>query len=142
MSGISKSDPNGKPDYIPWNEDEFYADINVRGLSTIQKWMYRTLLQNAFFCPSRPYLPDNDDMLWILAGCESKQQWDENKEAIRKIFFSVRKDGKKLLAQKRLLSDWNALVNRRLEYIERARKGGEARSKQQASLKQAEAALI
>ena len=63
---------NWKPDYQPWNEEEFQADVFVRGMNWMQKHFYRALLQAAFFHSTRPYLPADDEVLWVLAGAESQ----------------------------------------------------------------------
>jgi len=126
MAGISKSDPHRKPNYFPWNEDDFSGNIKVRFMTPAQRWMYRTLLCSAFFESTRPHLPDDDSVLWMIAGCESQEQWNENKEPVRAMFFQIRDGRRKLLGHPRLVSDWNALVKTRLDWIEKSRKGGAA----------------
>lgn len=113
-----------KPLYVPWNEEEFRGDVYVSAMSPLQRWMYRTLLQTAFFHSTRPYLPDDDNLLWMLAGCENKQQWLDNAETIRAMFSTIEIDGKNLLSQKRLLLDWDRLEERRTALSERGRSGG------------------
>jgi len=56
-----------KPSYMPWNEDAFWGDMGVRAMTALQCWIYRTLLQTSFFCATRPYLPNNNNQLWVLA---------------------------------------------------------------------------
>lgn len=118
-----------KPLYQPWNEEAFRADERVYAMTAEQRWMYRTSLQSAFFCSTRPYLPDDDAQLWMLAGCKSRQQWDENKDVVRSMFTAVELDGVSLLSQKRLLADWNRLEEKRQMLAENGRKGRKAQLK-------------
>lgn len=115
---IEKSD---KPSYQPWNDDHFLADYRVRGMTAVQRWMYRSLLQAAFFHTTRPFLPSDDNDLWILAGCESIDQWQANKAVVLKCFVVAEHD-KTLLAQKRLLTDWKRLETNRLKMADLGRK--------------------
>ena len=120
------SDLKRKPLYQPWSEEAFSADERVYAMTPAQRWMYRTALQAAFFCSTRPYLPDDDAQLWMLAGCESLKQWDRNKGAVRAMFTPVELDGVRLLSQKRLLADWNRLEEKRQMLAENGRKGRKA----------------
>ncbi len=113
---------SGKPNYQPWNEDAFSGDIMVQSMTYIQKWMYRTLLQKAFFEKYRPDLPADENLLWRMAGCESRNQWDQNKEAVLEMFES---DGD-ILFQKRLRQDWERLTEKR-ENMSNAGKAGATR---------------
>jgi hypothetical protein len=115
-----------KPAYQPWNEEEFISDYQVRGMTPVQRWIYRTLLQAAFFHKTRPYLPNDDGVLWILAGCESMEQWKENKTAVLKC-FTVAKHDSTLLAQKRVTADWNHLEETRARMAELGRRSAAAR---------------
>lgn len=112
---------NRKPSYQPWNEEEFQADVFVRGMTHVQRWMYRTLLQASFFHTTRPYLPVDDKMLWILAGCENRQQWEENKAEVLERFTPVEIEGVSLLENKRVTSDWDKLKVYRGEQSEKGR---------------------
>jgi len=111
---------NKKPLYQPWNEEEFLSDVRVRGLTYVQRWMYRTLLQAAFFHSTRPYLPNDDRILWVLAGCESLEQWRANKEEILEL-FTLSNDSK-LLGNKRVIEDWQRLEESREKMAELGRK--------------------
>ena len=104
---------NSKPMYQPWNEEEFNADIHVRSMTPIQRWIYRTLLLQCFFHTTRPYLPADDGLLWKLAGCENKKQWDKNKADVLAMFSEIEQDGQVLLSNKRVLEDWNRLQEKR-----------------------------
>jgi hypothetical protein len=112
---------NEKPKFQPWNEEEFQSDVFVRGMNAVQRWMYRSLLQASFFHTTRPYLPDDDRILWVLAGCESKAQWLENKSEVLDRFTPV--DGKPgMLENKRVTKDWNNLLDFREEMSELGKK--------------------
>lgn len=111
---------NKKPLYQPWNEEEFLSDVRVRGLTCVQRWMYRTLLQAAFFHSTRPYLPNDDRILWVLAGCESIEQWRANKEFVLELFTPENES--KLLGNKRVIEDWQRLEESREKMAELGRK--------------------
>jgi hypothetical protein len=113
-----------KPSYMPWNEDAFWGDMGVRAMTAQQRWIYRTLLQTSFFCATRPYLPNNNNQLWVLAGCVDKQQWMENKRPVMAMFTAETVDGHRLLFRKRVLEDWQRLLNKRKELHERGKRGG------------------
>lgn len=98
-----------KAKYQPWNEDVFKADPFVQYMTPLQRWMYRTLCQSAFFCAERPYLPDNDSLLWMLAGCETPEQWSQHGAPVRAMFTSIEIEGVKLLSRKRLVDDWTRI---------------------------------
>lgn len=116
-----------KPLYQPWNDDAFWSDERVVAMTAVQRWMYRTLLQKAFFGSERPYLPVDDKRLWLLAGCESRAQWDENKELVLECFTVCEVDGCKLLSQKRLIADWARFCEDRQARIDKARSAAEVR---------------
>jgi hypothetical protein len=120
------SETKRKPLYQPWNEEAFRADLQVGAMSPTQRWIYRTLLQAAFFHSTRPYLPDEDAQLWLLAGCESPRQWERNKDVVRAMFATVEIDGVRLLSQKRLLVDWDRLEEKRQMLSENGRRGRKA----------------
>lgn len=123
-------DERSKALYQPWNEDGFSADLIVRSMSPVQRWIYRTLLQHAFVCSDRPRLPNDDRFLWRMAGCENKEQWISNKDVILEMFDSVTIEGKELLSQQRLEDDWTRLQGIREKRVEAGRRGGEAKAKQ------------
>jgi hypothetical protein len=68
--------------------------------------MYRQLCQQAWICDTRPLLPDDDDDLWVLAGCESKEQWLAAMRPVRSMFTIKEKSGKKFLFRRKLGKDW------------------------------------
>lgn len=100
--------PKLKPLFHPWDERGFQADKKVQRMTPTQRSYYRTLLQNAWICETRPYLPHDDDELWLLADAESKEAWLANKEAVEKMFKSFTRFGgrKRYLSHLRVTSDW------------------------------------
>jgi uncharacterized protein YdaU (DUF1376 family) len=100
-----------QPPYQFWHEQDFWSDECVsRGMTSIQRHYYRALLQAAYYSSTRPYLPNNDDELWILADTETKQNWVDNKAAIMVKFQEIEVRGVKVLSHKRLLRDWIKLL--------------------------------
>lgn len=118
---------NSKPSYQPWNEEEFSGDLLVSSMSHIQRWMYRTLLQKAFFYTTRPDLPTDEEILWRLAGCETRQQWEYNKGAVLGMFSSDERDGEEVLYQKRLRQDWDRITEKRETMSANGYKGAQSR---------------
>jgi len=107
------------PPYQFWCEKEFWADEHVsRGMNWTQRHLYRALLQATFYCSTRPYLPKDDDQLWIIADAGSKEIWLENKAAILVKFQPIKVKGVELWAHKRLMRDWIKL----LEYSQKQSK--------------------
>lgn len=103
-----------KPIYQPWCEDQFNADHNVQKMDSISRWIYRTLLQASFFCSTRPYLPAEDSELWMLAGCDDEKTWKKHKKSVLPMFTEIEKRGRKLLARKRVVEDWQKIEKIRL----------------------------
>ena len=129
-----------QPQYLCWFEGEFTADLYV--LTPHQRQMYRSLCQAAFFCSSRPYLPDEDEDLCLLANADSLEHWAKNKDAVMKKFTLVTVRGNRLWAHKRLIADWEkqlaAAALRQKKWTERqgvrkeaGKKGAKARWDQQ-----------
>jgi uncharacterized protein YdaU (DUF1376 family) len=107
------------PPYQFWCEREFWGDVHVsRGMNWMQRHLYRALLQAAFYCSTRPYLPTSDDELWILADAGTKDNWLENKAAIMVKFQLVKVGGAEMWSHKRLRRDWIKL----LEYSQKQSK--------------------
>lgn len=111
---MSKSKPPAQkyqPKFIFWHELEFMGDEQVAmGMSNLQRHFYRALCIKGMFCSTRPYLPADDNQLWLLADAGSLKAWLENKDAVLVKFQPVEIKGVKLLAQKRLLRDWELLL--------------------------------
>lgn len=114
-------DASSKPLYQPWNEEEFQADVFVRGMTWLQRHLYRSLLCAAFFHGTRPYLPNDDEVLWVLAGAESKDMWKHNKEMILKR-FTICDHNTNLLENKRVTADWKRLDDARQRMSELGQK--------------------
>lgn len=103
------TDKKYQPDYICWHETDFMADRAVIRMTPHQRLMYRALCQTALFCDTRPYLPDDDEQLYILADADSLQHWRDNRAAVLVKFQSVTVEDKPMLAHRRVLADWDKL---------------------------------
>jgi hypothetical protein len=114
--------------YQPWSQETFNADLHVRRMTNVQRWIYKSLLQEAFVCSSRPRLPDDDEELWIMADCDNIEQWLENKQVIVRMFERTQEGGVPLLTHKKLEEDWDRLQEKRDARVEAGRKGGLAKS--------------
>jgi hypothetical protein len=119
-------DNSTKPMYQPWNEEEFQADVFVRGMTWLQRHLYRALLQASFFHGTRPYLPNDDEVLWVLSGAESPEMWEQNKARILKRFTPAVHDAN-LLENKRVTADWERLMNKREKMSDMGRTSAEKR---------------
>src|SRR6185312_7602408 len=106
-------DESSKANYQPWRQEEFNADIRVRKMTSLCRWIYKTLLQEAWVCSTRPYLPADDEQLWMLSDCDSLEQWLENKQIVLKMFEKIEVDGVPLLLHKRIQADWDRLLMKR-----------------------------
>jgi uncharacterized protein YdaU (DUF1376 family) len=121
-----------EPPYQFWHEREFWSDEYVsRGMTYMQRHLYRALLQAAFHCSTRPYLPNDDDKLWLLADAGSKENWMQNREAVLKK-FEVSEDGA-LLMHRRLQRDWILLIEYHTKRVKAGSKGGKAKAKKTAA---------
>jgi hypothetical protein len=118
---------NAKPIYQPWNEEVFNADVHVRAMLPIQRWMYRTLCQAMFFHTTRPYLPNDDEILWVLAGCESIEQWMTYKEKVMRRFTPLA-ENPQLLENNRVNQDWERMVESRQRYSRMGQQSAQSRS--------------
>jgi hypothetical protein len=112
-----------KPQFQPWNEEEFQADVYVRGMTWLQRLLYRALLQASFFHSTRPYLPNDDEVLWVLAGAENQEMWEQNKAKVLKR-WSPCADNPNLLENKRVSKDWFNWKDVRDEAVESGSAGG------------------
>lgn len=109
--------------YQPWKERDFESAECVKyEMTAVQRWMYRTLLQQAWVCSARPYLPNDSSRLWRLAGCESPDQWTANRDIILRCFDVLDLDGQEVLAHPVIIKDWEFAVGRRT----RSQRGGAA----------------
>lgn len=120
-------DESSKANYQPWRQEEFSADIRVRKMTSLCRWIYKTLLQEAWVCSTRPYLPADDEQLWMLSDCDSLEQWLENKSVVLRMFEQIEVGGVSLLLHKRIQADWDHLVEIREAKSGAGRKSGEKR---------------
>jgi uncharacterized protein YdaU (DUF1376 family) len=99
-----------KPFWIRWDETAYLSDYAVRGMTPHQRLMYRNLVITSYYCATRPYLPDDDNLLWLMADADNLDQWIANRQAIMVKFTPVTgKDGERLLANNRVLEEWEEL---------------------------------
>lgn len=105
-----------KPDYQPWNEEEFWADIHVQCMPWVAAHLYKSLCNAAFFCSTRPLLPAIDSELWLHARAENLEQWLLYKPMIIKRFKVVLVGGKRMLKHKRITADWEHLRDARKKH--------------------------
>lgn len=118
-----------QPPYQFWHEQDFSADEQVAyGMDWLQRHFYRTLLQKALICSTRPYLPTSDDQLWLLADAGSKERWLENKNTVMVKFQLTEVAGVEKWAHKRLLRDWALLLNHHNKKVKAGRSGGLAKA--------------
>lgn len=125
--------PKDKPNYQPWREVEFAADPDVTAMTSIQRWMYRTLLQKAWVCDQKPNLPTDDEKLRKYAMCDSKELWLQNKAEVLAMFREVNVNGEVQLARKRLELDWGNWESKCLVNSERASRAGLASAAKRAA---------
>lgn len=107
-----------KPDFQPWREEAFRSDLRLRSLTPHQRLMYRALLCAAFVENTRPYLPDDDNWLWLLADADSKEQWLKDKPALMAFFERIEEDGKPLLANPKVSEHWETIAEKRAGILE------------------------
>lgn len=96
------------PSYICWHENDFMGDRAVIRMTPHQQLMYRSLCIVARFCETRPYLPDEDNELWLLADADSLEHWKANREAVLVKFHKEIVAGKPMLSQRRVVTDHEA----------------------------------
>jgi len=119
-------DERSKAKYQPWNEEGFSSDIKVNRMTQLQRWMYRTLLQRAFVCSTRPRLPDDDEELWQLADCKDLKQWQANKDKILAMFERATINVP-VLTNRRLEEDWSRILDIREERSKAGKEGAKQR---------------
>ncbi|MGB8580985.1 MAG: hypothetical protein WCD47_09195 [Candidatus Sulfotelmatobacter sp.] len=116
------------PRFIPWSELDFWNDpVVVQAMNWQQRHLYRALLLKAHVCATRPYLPDDDNQLWLLADAGSLKNWMENRDAVLQKFTREEIEGVRVLSHKRVLRDWTNTVEHYENKREAARKGGLAK---------------
>jgi|HubBroStandDraft_1064217.scaffolds.fasta_scaffold165012_2 hypothetical protein len=118
-----------EPAYVCWVERDFMGDRVTMRMTPHQRLMYRALCQAAMFTSTRPWLPDDDEELYLLADADSLEHWKANREAVLQKFYPVEVAGQRLLEHKRILHDWEGIM----EYVDQRRaagaRGGQARAK-------------
>ena len=113
--------------YQPWCHEEFMADRRVRRMSPTAVKTYMMLLHEAYVCSTRPYLPDDEEELRLMAYCESDEEWLSVREVVLGMFESKIVDGIKVLSNKRLERDWEKLQEIREAKSEGGKKGAAKR---------------
>jgi hypothetical protein len=100
-----------KPQFLQWDETAFLADIRVsRNLNWMQRHIYRTLLQSCFVCKTRPYLPVDDEQLFMLADVQDAGMWLANKAAVLSLFeLTEDEEGNQVYSHPRILEEWEKL---------------------------------
>ncbi len=117
------------PEFIKWDEEAFQSDLYVaRRMTPTQRNMYRALCQAGMWCSTRPYLPTDDEELCLLADAESLEHWLANKDVIMKKFSQTEHEGQQVWANKRMLAEWEYIMEVVAKNRERASKGGRARA--------------
>lgn len=106
-----------------WYEKDFSADAYVsRVMRPLHRHFYRALLIASCFNSERPYLPNDDEQLWILADAESLEQWMSHKDVVMRK-FTLTADSKHW-QHKRILKDWQLMLDAHNERSEAGRRGG------------------
>ena len=103
------------PPYQFWNDRDFWNDLYVsRVMTHQQRAFYRSMLQGAFYCSTRPNLPKDDLSLCALADAPSLEVWEENKPAIMVKFqetkMKLNAEWVEVWGHKRLKRDWLKLI--------------------------------
>ena len=115
-----------KPKYMCWYEEDFWADRFVSQMPRQARHFYRSLLQAALFCPTRPYLPTDDTELALYADADP-QDWQTHKAAVLHKFTKVTIEGVELWSHKRLLEQWEKIQKEYSQWSEMGKKSGESR---------------
>jgi hypothetical protein len=97
-----------KPQWMRWYEESFQSDVRVRYMKPMQRHLYRALIIQSFYCDTRPYLRDDDEMLWMLADADSKEHWMQHAETVRGMFTPVVVDGEPMLSHGKILREWKS----------------------------------
>lgn len=118
-------DRKGK--YQPWSHEEFMADKRVRRMAPTALKTYMMLLHEGFVCSTRPYLPDNDEELELMAFCKDREEWLSVRDEVRAMFKTDVVDGEPVLYNKRMLADWDNLLDIREKCSAAGKASGEAR---------------
>jgi uncharacterized protein YdaU (DUF1376 family) len=121
-----------KPKFIAWYEDDFRADRIVQRWTCVQRALYRNLLIESYYNAERPFLPNSDEQLWLLADAENIEQWKENRDTILTKFEAFKdKQGRPLLKNKRVIEEWDKMVGQ----LEQRKNAGAASARKRADKK-------
>ena len=116
-------DQHYEPKYIYWHEKDFLADPYVsRVMRWIHRHFYRALIIASCYNSERPYLPNDDAQLWVLADAESLEQWLAHKDIVM-YKFTLTEDGAHW-QHKRVLADWELMLAAYKERSESGKRGG------------------
>jgi len=117
-----------EPKYVMWYEKDFAADTYVsRVMRSLHRHFYRALIIASCFNSLRPFLPNDDSQLWIFADAESLDQWIAHKDVVMHK-FTLTQDGKHW-QHKRILADWQMMLDAHQKNVEKGRKGGNTAGK-------------
>ena len=115
-----------KPRYFCWYEEDFWSDRTVVAMPRQARHFYRALLCAALFCPSRPYLPTDEEELALLADADVAD-WQTHKAVVLRKFTKVTVDSVELWSHKRLMEQWDLVQKGFAKWSEMGKKSGEAR---------------
>ena len=116
-----------KPQFIMWDERDFREDRTVQRMTPHQRAMYRNLLMECYYGEDRPCLTTDNDKLWIIAEADSLEDWNANKALIMSKFQPA--NGGTLLSNKRVLVEWDILIEKLEQKKNAGRASAEARRK-------------
>ena len=115
-----------KPKYMCWYEEDFWADRYVSQMPRQARHFYRALLQAALFCPTRPYLPDDDTVLAMYADADP-QDWQTHKTAVLYKFTKEDVGGKPMWSHHRLDEQWDIIQKQYEQWSQAGKRSGQAR---------------
>jgi uncharacterized protein YdaU (DUF1376 family) len=119
---------NYEPKYLCWHEKDFAADPYVsRVMRSLDRHFYRALIIASYFNSLRPYLPNDDAQLWILADAESLEQWLAHKDVVMHK-FQLCPANDNLWEHKRILADWQLHLDAQQKRVDAGRLGGKQKA--------------
>jgi hypothetical protein len=117
-----------EPKYLYWYEKDFASDAYVsRVMRSLDRHFYRALIIASCFNSLRPYLPNDDFQLWILADAESFDQWMEHKNVVMHK-FQLCPANDNLWEHKRILADWQLMLDAHEKYVSAGKLGGKQKA--------------
>jgi hypothetical protein len=117
-----------KPKYMTWWEEDFLSDRKVMRMLPQARHYYRALLQAALFCSTRPYLPNIEEELMLLADAISPEDWSTHRETVLRMFDACELNGVQLYSHKRLLEQWKIMQDQQKHWKEMGRRSAAKRS--------------